>query len=255
LEALGFENSVIHGNGARMDVLADGQADLVFTSPPYFSETAFEKFAVPKNEQNDIASVENQVLSFARTLRPVFEEVVRVLKDGRALVMQTKDIRYGDFLIPLSDAHLSVATSCGFHLVTRVIWAPSKFDAKRLPTFLRSKNVGQFRAYDSEMFLVLAQSGGLEKRGKITGTATELRELARPLWRMPFRRRKDDHHFVSPRPVVEQLLHLLTEEGDLVVDPFAGYGTVLEVAQKNRRVGVGWDIDDECVKEANRRLS
>jgi DNA modification methylase len=238
-----------------MDILADGQADIVFTSPPYFSEAVFEKLAVSKSEQNDIAGVENQILSFARTLRPVFEEAARVLKKGRALVIQTKDIRYGDFLIPLSDAHLSVATSCGFHLVTRVIWSPSKFDAKRLPTFLKSKKVGQFRAYDSEVFLVLAQSGGLEKRGNIVGTKMELRELARPLWRMPFRRRKDDHHFVSPRPVVEQLLHLLTEEGDLVVDPFAGYGTVLEVAQKNRRVGVGWDIDDECVKEANRRLS
>lgn len=255
METLGFENSVIHGNGARMDVLADGQADLVFTSPPYFPDVIFERLVVPKSEQTDIAGVENQILSFARTLRPVFEEIARVLNAGRALVIQTKDIRYGDFLIPLSDAHLSVATSCGFHLVTKVFWVPSKFEAKRLPAFLRSKKVGQFQSYDSEIFLVLAQSGGLEKRGKISSTSMELRELARPLWRMPFRRRKDDHPFVSPRPVVEQLLHLLTEEGDLIVDPFAGFGTVIDVAKKNDRIGVGWDVDEECVEEANRKLS
>ena len=119
-----------------MDVLADGQADLVFTSPPYFSDDVFENLAVPRAEQTKIKDVENEILSFARTLRPVFEEVARVLKPGRAFVIQTKDVRYGDFLIPLWDAHLSVAKSCGFHLVTRVCWVPSKFDPKRLPTFL-----------------------------------------------------------------------------------------------------------------------
>jgi DNA modification methylase len=255
MEELGFENSVIHGNGSRMDLLADGQADLVFTSPPYFSDATFEVLAVPKAEQTDLKNVENDILSFARTLRPVFEEIYRVLKPGRALVVQTKDVRYGNFLIPLSDAHLSVATSCGFHLVTRVFWAPSKFAAKRLPTFLKSRKVGQFRSFDTEVFLILTKASGLENRGDIEAGSAELRELARPLWRMPFKRRKDDHPYVSPRPVVKQLVLLLTEAGDLVVDPFAGYGTILEVAKSTGRSGVGWDVDLTCVEEANRRLT
>ena len=71
---------------------------------------------------------------------------------------------------------------------------------------------------------------------------------------MPFRRRKDDHPFVSPRPVVKQLMLLLSEAGDLVVDPFAGYGTVIEVSQSIGRSGVGWDVDIACVREANKRL-
>jgi DNA modification methylase len=254
MAALGVENTVLHGNGARMDVLADGQADLVFTSPPYFSDSMFVELAVPKSKQTDIKRIENNILSFARTLRPVFTEIARVLKAGRALVIQTKDIRYGDFLIPLSDAHLSVASSCGFHLVTRISWVPSKSKPKRRPAFLMSQKVGQFQSYDSEVFLVLAKEGGLERRGKIESGSEELWELAKPLWRMPFRRRRDDHPYVSPRPVVRELILLLTERGDLVVDPFAGFGTVIDVAKSVGRFGIGWDINQHCVKEANRRL-
>jgi DNA modification methylase len=255
MAALGFNGSVMHGNGARMDILGPGQADLVFTSPPYFSNETLAMLTVPKSEQNHLQSVQNEVLSFARTLRPVFQEVSRVLKTGRALVIQTKDLRYNDFLIPLSEAHLSVANSCGFHLVTRILWAPSKFNVKRLPTFLRSKKVGQFKCYDPEVFLVFAKESGLEMRGSIESGTVELHELAKPLWRMPFRRRKDDHPHVSPRPVVKNLILLLSEIGDLVVDPFAGYGTILETANLLQRTSMGWDIDQTCVDEANRRLS
>lgn len=252
---LGIDNTVLHGNGARMDVLPDGHADLVLTSPPYFPEDLSSKIAVPKSQQTDIQFVENSILSFARTLRPVFEEIYRVLKAGRALVIQTKDIRYGEFLIPLSDAHLSVASTCGFHLVTRFTWVPSRSSPKRIPAFLKSKKVGQFKAYDGETFLVLAGENGLEKRGDFTGQRIELAELAKPLWRMPFRRRQDDHPYVSPRPVLRELINLLTEKGDLVVDPFAGYGTVIEVASSLGRRGIGWDVDETCVAEAKRRLA
>ncbi len=254
MAALGIENTVLYGNGARMDVLADGQADLVLTSPPYFSDAIFRELAVPKSQQKDIQRIENEVLTFARTLRPVFVEVARILKPGRAFVIQSKDIRFGDFLIPLSDAHFSVASSCGFHLVTRFTWVPSKFDAKRIPAFLKSKKVGQYKAFDGEIFLVLAREEGLEKRGYVEGHRLELRELAKPLWRMPFRRRHDDHPYVSPRPVVREIISLLTEKGDLVVDPFAGFGTIIEVATSIGRRGIGWDNDRHCVDEAARRL-
>jgi hypothetical protein len=53
LEALGFENSGIHGRGARIDVLADGQADFVFTSRPYSPKSICERIRV--SESGDLA--------------------------------------------------------------------------------------------------------------------------------------------------------------------------------------------------------
>ncbi len=252
---LAIANKVFLGNGSRMNLLGDGQADLVVTSPPYFPNCLTAELHAPRSAQKNLRYVETEILSFARTLRPVFTEVARVLGNGRALVVQTKDIRFGDFLIPLSDAHLSVALSCGFHLVSRISWVPKWFKAKRLPSFLRTKRVGSFRSIDPEMFLILSKGSGLEKRGAIEMLRTAPEELARPLWTIPFRRRKDDHPHVSPRSVIRELILLLTEKGDLVVDPFAGFGTVVEVASSLGRIGIGWDIDENCVFEANRRIS
>ena len=251
---LDSDHRVLHGNGARMDLLGEGEADLVLTSPPYFSKETERKLKVPRAQQKDIHKIENELFAFATGLRPVFNEVHRVLKEGRALVVQSKDIRYGEFLIPLSDQHLSIANSCGFHLVCRFNWVPHQSHISRRPLFLSQKRVGQFRVDSGETFLILAKPSGLTVRSSIEEIEANLNELSLPLWRMPFRRRNDDHPHVSPRPVIKNLITLLSSVEDLVVDPFAGYGTILSVAKNLNRSAIGWEIDADCVQEANKRL-
>ena len=40
---------------------------------------------------------------------------------------------------------------------------------------------------------------------------------------------------------------LSTEEGDVVLDPFAGIGTTLTIAQEMNRIGVGFEIDSNYI--------
>ena len=147
---------IFHGNASNMDVLGKSEADLVITSPPYFPESVSLELAQPRKDQKNINQIEKEILSFARTFRPVFQEIRRVLKPERALIIQTKDIRYGEFIIPLSDAHLSVAASCDFHLISRFIWVPKFSHYKRSPKFIGSKKVGQFKVFDGETFLIMS---------------------------------------------------------------------------------------------------
>jgi DNA modification methylase len=247
-------HKVLHGNGARMDLLGDSEADLVLTSPPYFSKETEAKLKLPRAQQKDIHTVENEFFAFASSLRPVFSEIYRVLKVGRALIIQSKDIRFGEFLIPLSDQHLSIAMSCGFHLVCRFNWVPHQSHISRRPLFLSKRQVGQFRVESGETFLILAKPPGITTRSSLQSIEANLNDLSLPLWQMPFRRRKDDHTHVSPRPVIKNLIRLLSEPGDLVVDPFAGYGTIISVAKTLNRSAIGWEIDANCVQEANKRL-
>ena len=247
-------HKVLHGNGARMDLLGNCEADLVLTSPPYFSKETEAKLTLPRAQQKDIDAIENEMFAFASSLRSVFTEMHRVLKAGRALIIQSKDIRFGEFLIPLSDQHLSIAMSCGFHLVCRFNWVPHQSHIRRRQLFLSKKRVGQFRVESGETFLILAKPPGLSARSSLEELETSLTELSLPLWRMPFRRRQDDHPHVSPRPVVKNLITLLSEPGDLIVDPFAGYGTIISMAKTLNRSAIGWEIDANCVQEANKRL-
>lgn len=245
---------VNYGNGASMNSLASGSVDLVITSPPYFSRTTHEALKLNDTELNKFSDVENDILKYARSLRPVFEEIARVLKKSHPLILQTKDIRYSGFLVPLADAHQSVARTCGLHLVSSIHWAPSKFEAKRLPTFLKTKSVGDFRTFDTEQFLIFSDASGINRRGKCELSDDVLRKSAQLLWRDPVRRKKDDHIFASPRPVIRKILSLFSEPKDLVVDPFCGFGTILDEALRMGRNVAGWEIEQNACDEANRRL-
>lgn len=56
--------------------------------------------------------------------------------------------------------------------------------------------------------------------------------------------KKDNPHPCPiPYEVAERLVLLTTNEGDLVIDPFAGSGTVLLAAKNNNRKYLGFEID------------
>ena len=254
MEVLGHVYTVIHGSASRMDLLSNNQVDLVLTSPPYFCKEIEARLSLPRKDQKNENMVFRDIYSFATALRPCFEEIYRVLKPGRAFVIQTKDIRYGNILIPLSDHHLSIAMSCGFNLISRFNWVPFQSSFKRMPGILTKKKVGQFRVSTGETFLILAKGLSLDCRDSLDSANMNISSLISPLWRMPFRRKKDDHPHVSPRPVIKNIISLLSHEDDLVVDPFAGYGTIIEVSRSLKRLAIGWEIDQECVNEALKRL-
>ena len=54
---------------------------------------------------------------------------------------------------------------------------------------------------------------------------------------------------------MRRLILLLSEPGDLVVDPFAGGGNMLQQAQKLGRRIAGYEIDSQWVSTANRLLN
>jgi tRNA G10 N-methylase Trm11 len=62
---------------------------------------------------------------------------------------------------------------------------------------------------------------------------------------LPERFRKDDVRY--PDDLVRYFVEMLSAEGDIVVDPFAGFGTTLRVCQEMNRVGYGVEFDaDRC---------
>jgi DNA modification methylase len=64
----------------------------------------------------------------------------------------------------------------------------------------------------------------------------------------------DDADVQSSRDLVEHFLHEFTEAGDVVFDPFAGYGTTLLVAEEMGRVAYGIEFDRQRVEYARALL-
>ena len=59
----------------------------------------------------------------------------------------------------------------------------------------------------------------------------------------------------TPAYVIWNLLERYTRPGDLVVDPFAGGGNMLQQARKLGRRIAGYEIDSQWVSTANRLLN
>lgn len=63
------------------------------------------------------------------------------------------------------------------------------------------------------------------------------------------------HPAQFPVAVVERIIEACSNEGGLVFDPFIGSGTTAEVAIANRRVALGFEINERYVNVAAERIS
>ena len=62
------------------------------------------------------------------------------------------------------------------------------------------------------------------------------------------------HPAIYPEFIIQELLKLLTKEGDIVLDPFLGSGTTAVVAQRLKRNYIGIEIHSDYVKYAEKRI-
>ena len=66
--------------------------------------------------------------------------------------------------------------------------------------------------------------------------------------------RRDEHPCQLPEPLLERLILMTTDEGDIVLDPFVGTGTTSIAAKKMGRKYIGIDINNKYVEISNRKL-
>ena len=232
------------GSADRMDAISAGEADMVFAGPPYFSDETEQFLIKPLKEQTEFDTVYELLRRDTKALADCYLDIARILKPGRALAIQIKDIKYGDFYIPISDWHLDLAIRSGLRLITQFTWLPSVGRAQTgAKAFKRKGQVRTFRALETECFYILGHPSGLDAGRDLPEALVEDERLVQPVWNLPPNGRVGTHPYASPETVAERLIQLLTEPGELVVDPFAGFGGILKVANKLGRDAIGYEID------------
>ena len=78
----------------------------------------------------------------------------------------------------------------------------------------------------------------------------------RTVWDVPAEGYPGGHHAVFPREIARRCILAGSRPGDLVLDPFCGSGTTLEVAYEQHRIGVGLDVVERyCRDEARDRMA
>ena len=79
------------------------------------------------------------------------------------------------------------------------------------------------------------------------------------VWEIPYLnpKAKERTGYPTQKPVLllERIIHLSTDAGDVVLDPFCGSGTTLVAAQLLGRSGIGIDVSEEAVELTRCRLA
>lgn len=246
------EMCVIYGTSANMAELQDGTVDLILTSPPYYSPVTEKKLDRGVSEKNNLDELDQEIQTFAWSLRGSFEEAQRVLRAGGCLIVQTRDVRIRQVLSPVESIHRQLIEATGLRLYTKHLWLSSyeTLTRRRIRAAL-VKRYGPL-SQDPEVFLIFIKPG---ERSQRVLDESELELLQKALEPSSLGNTKLHHRYQAPMNVVKALIRCYSKPGDLVLDLFAGGATTLIAARDLGRRAVGYEIDPDAIDLARRAIS
>ncbi|MFC2355247.1 MAG: DNA-methyltransferase [Capnocytophaga ochracea] len=261
--------NILQGDSAEvLKTLPDNSIDLIVTSPPYADQR--------KSTYGGIAPDK-----YVEWFLPISEQLLRVLKLTGTFVLNIKEkVVDGERSTYVMELILAMRKQ-GWLWTEEFIWHkknsypgkwPNRFrDAwERLLQFNKSK---KFAMYQEEVMVPmgdwaksrLKNLSDTDKRrdnskvgsgfGKNISNWID-REKAYPtnVLHLATECNNKKHSAAFPEELPEWFIKLFTKEGDMVLDPFAGSGTTLFVAERMGRSAIGIEIMEDYYKMIKNQL-
>ncbi len=238
------KDTIFHGDCvAGMKKLAVGSVDLAFADPPFNIGYEYDTYHDRRNSDDYLA-----------WSRDWMSEVVRVLKPD------------GTFWLAIGDeyaAELKVCATRELGLVCRnwVIWhytfgvhCKKKFTRSHAHLFYFVKDTKKWTFNDEAIRVPSArQLVYKDKRANPKGRIPD------DTWTVPrvcgtFKERAGWHGCQMPLAILERIISVSSNRGEVVLDPFLGSGTTAVAAKKLGRHYLGFDLSKEYCQQAQKRL-
>lgn len=238
-----FLNRIFCKSSEKMEELPDNSVHLMVTSPPY---------NVGKEYDEDFTLEE--YLSFLKT---VWKEVYRVLVPGGRACINIANLGRKPY-IPLHAFIAKDMFELGFLMRGEIIWnkASSASPSTAWGSWFSPANP---TLRDIHEYILVFSKGMFSRKNmnkrRSTISREEFLEFTKSVWTFPAVSAKEVGH-PAPFPVElpYRLIQLYTYQGEVVLDPFMGSGQTAIAAIKTGRHYVGYDIEEEYVKLAERRI-
>jgi len=243
-------------NDDRMKLLKklkDNSVQLIITSPPYNIGKSYEK-RIPLNEYMD--QQEETLI-----------ECYRVLKDKGSLCWQVGNyINWKTNMTPLDIPIFNICNELGLKLRNRIVWhyghglhSHNRFSGRYETIMWFSKSDKYIFNLDT-VRVPQKYPGKLSYKGPNKGKYSGNINGKNPsdVWIIPNvksnHKEKTIHPCQFPIELAERLILALSNKNDLVVDPYAGVGTTLCAALKNKRRSAGSETKKKYVNIAKKRI-
>ncbi len=249
-----------------MPELPDAAVDLTITSPPYWNAIDYDVHARDA-KQNYRPRQHGDYDQYLEFLKRVFAQVYRVHKPGShcAVIIGTVLLNGKHVPVPYHLTHLMEQIGWEFH--QDIIWAKVTGGVKRAGATIQHPYPGYYYPNLMLEYILLFRKPGTRRiyssrskmdkeRDAMALDAVFTRDIANNIWHIaPVPPNQLPHPCPFPEEIPYRLIRLFSYTGDLVLDPFAGIGTTLKVANATGRKYVGYELQDEYIKVAARRVN
>lgn len=254
--------------GDTLDTLRtipDGTAKLIITSPPYNIGKEYE--------------TQVELEHYLDWLRPIIAELHRVLHPDGSVAWQVGNFIDDGEVYPLDIWFYPIFKHLGFKLRNRIVWhfdhglhASHRLSGRYETMLWFSK--GDEYTWNLDPIRVPSKYPGKRNfkpgpnYGKPSGNPLGknpsdiwklmVHEWETGLWDIPNVKanhpEKTIHPCSFPIELVERCVLAMTNEGDVVLDPFTGVGSAMLAALRNKRRSIGIDRERRYLDEAKRRI-
>lgn len=240
---IGLLNRIFCKSSERMEELPDHSVHLMVTSPPY---------NVGKEYDADLSLDE-----YRDFLKRVWAEVKRVLVPGGRACINIANLGRKPY-IPLNAFIAADMLELGFLMRGEIIWnkAGSASPSTAWGSWLSPANP---TLRDVHEYLLIFSKDTFSRKSVVKRESTiskeEFLEYTKSVWTFPAEpARKVGHPAPFPVELPYRLTQLYTFAGEVVLDPFMGSGQTAIAALKSGRHYVGYEINGEYVKLAEKRI-
>ena len=226
----------------RMVEVPDYSVGLAFTSPPY---------NVGKDYDEDFSLEE-----YLDLIRAVGREVYRVLVPGGRYVVNVANLGRKPY-IPLHALYYEIHAGLGFLPMGEVIWQKGKGASGSCAWgSWQAASAPRLRDIHEYLLVFSKQAYSRPDKGESDIDRDTFLKATLSVWEIPPESaRRMGHPAPFPVALAERVIQLYSYVGDIVLAPFAGSGTTLVAANKNRRHFVGYEINPDYVTLAIERLT
>lgn len=242
--------TIFHGDAIQIlrNEIPDESVDLVFVDPPYNIGKKFSSFHDKWPSDAEYATWAYQWI----------DECVRTLKSTGTLYLMTSTQAMPYFDLYVRDK---------LAILSRIVWSydSSGVQAKKYygsmyePILHCVKNANSY-CFNTDDILVEAKTGAKRKlidyRGEVP-KPYNTQKVPGNVWEFPrVRYRMDEyeeHPSQKPEALLDRIIRASSNEGDTVLDPFAGTFTTAAVAKTLGRKSISIEEQDEYLKIGLRR--